>query len=165
MLPATGDRVRLIVAGCVVASLWPWLGRRSEPAPRIVVVPHVVSVPTPAPQARFPTRAVPCVDDDVELLADGARPVLCSSAGCLSVDPQTGDVTAAPRPAAIALSPATVRDGSICREHSCKHLGGKLATAIAQAAQIDATTDLGAVVIDRATAWNVATDRPLHFGS
>jgi hypothetical protein len=103
------------------------------------------------------------VGDDVELLANGTTPVLCSSAGCLSVDPETGDVTAATRPAAVAISPASVREGSICGDHSCKHLGPKLAAAVARAAQIDATTDLAAVVIDRVTAWDVAADRPLRF--
>jgi hypothetical protein len=160
MISATGYRAPLILGACGIASLWLWHGRASEPVPRSVVPPVV---PAPAPQPRFPTRAVPCVGDDVELLANGAIPVLCSSAGCLSIDPETGDVTTATRPAAVAISPASVREGSICDDHSCKHLGPKLAAAVVHAAQIDATADLAAVVIDRVTAWNVATDRPLRF--
>ena len=75
MLSATGYRVPLLLGACGIASLWLWRGRAGEPVPR-VVVPQVVPAPAPTPQPRFPTRAVPCVGDDVELLANGATPVL-----------------------------------------------------------------------------------------
>ena len=175
MLPAIGYRIPVVVAAIGIASLSLWHGRSSEPAAPIIIVAPVLVTP---PSSIVPTRAMPCVGDDVELLAHGTTAVLCSSLGCLDVNRETGDLTPSTKPATVSIERPSVRDGSICNAHSCKHLGPRLAAAVIGATEIDATTDLAAVVVRRdsdqkkntdgfpyggSTAWNVAGDRPLQF--
>ena len=170
-------RIPVVAAALGVAGLSLWHGRSSEaPVPIIIVAPTLPAPPASRPSS--PTRAVPCVGEDVEVLARGSTAVLCSSLGCLDVDNDTGELAPSIRPAPVAVEPASVRDGSICHAQSCKHLGPRLAAAVKGANEIAATADLAAVVVRRdsdqnrntdgypfggSTAWNVAGDHPLHF--
>jgi len=176
MLPAIGYRIPVVAASIGIAAMSLWNSRSSEPPAPIIIVAPVL----PTPRSAIATRAMPCVGDDVELLARGSAAVLCSSAGCLSVDMVFGVVTPTTKPVTVPIIRPGVRDGSICNARSCKHLGPKLAAAVAgaTATEIDATAELDAVIITRdrdgrpdydgallgrSTAWNVAADRPFHI--
>lgn len=175
MLPAIRYRIPVVIACIGITSLSVWYGWRSDAQPAPIAVAPIVRAPS---RSGLPARAVPCVGADVQLLARGATPVLCSSLGCLAVDMETGAVTASTKPEPLPIAGISVRDGSVCTAHACKHLGPQLAAAVAASPEIDATADLAVVIINRttnletdgegvvihrSTAWNVADDRPLSF--
>src|SRR5262249_9123478 len=123
VLAVTGPRFALVTA-TVVAGSW-WLVARqpstSDPPPVVVAPPPIAPVPAPiAPVAKVPTRAVPCVDGEPELLARDDHPVLCTQTRCLDVDVEEGTMTLGSRPAAPRREPAIRISGdSICRGDAC----------------------------------------------
>jgi hypothetical protein len=152
---ASVTALTVCAVGVVTAML---LHERQSPAP---VPPAPPPVP-PAPPAKpaMPTIAVPCVVEPATLHAADGLPVLCGFDGaCIALD--GAQVRAARKPPDEPSPFANVHRGAaptLCFGARCVPLGPKLVATLGDEQSVDATADLGAVVIGT-TLWNVARDR------
>jgi hypothetical protein len=142
----------------------------------IVVCVASAAMAQPKP-ARIPTRPVPCLKDDPQLLTSGTDAVICWTGGCMKLDMGSTDATPIAKPTTQkwTLPVAEVKDDQVCLGASCKPLGKKLVAAIADAKKnadanrplaFQATTDLKLVVWGGAGggaygAWSVKDDKAL----
>jgi hypothetical protein len=142
--------------------------RESSPSP---ASPAVKADGGAAAAPAIPTRTVPCFDDDqIQLVADGGRALLCWGERCL---PDLDDPAATvARPAPANRPPETVVGAEqVCSGARCDRLGPRLRAAVADAAgrRLSATRDHAAIVIgDRFgpfAVWNRAGDRQVGLGS
>ena len=151
---------------------------RRVPLLILLVASAASAQPKPrAPAAKVPMRSVPCVPQDSTLHTTGTDAVVCWDKGCMKLDFETTDASWIVKPPAgksWMIPRAEVKDDQVCLGTTCKKYGKKLTAAIAEykknldpqsgPAQLDATSDLKAVVIgSNGGVWNVAGDSKVKF--
>jgi len=120
---------------------------------------------------KVPTVTIPCAPMNSSLSAVDGMPVVCWEGACMKVelDGTGAELVATPPPVPPWRTVAAVTTDSVCMGTSCKKLGAKLRTAVADArkkattedpARIAATTDLAVVVIN-GDPWSVARDKKM----
>ncbi len=161
--------IAVITTATSVLALWP---REPRPVSMRLDEPGISmrrAVMPALPAMR--TRAVPCLDGSIELIADGDHAVLCSNDGCLALDldHQLVPVARPMGPPAMTAQPIpdvrTERGKTaVCFGSDCKPIGPNLREVLAgnSSDDVSATTDLAAVVVN-GSAWSVKRDAPLHL--